>query len=159
MLFWCWASVGDGGPTVKQHWVYISGIWDHPRQLETRASFHIVPTSQVGGQQWSNFRPICCVCCECLSETPLLARTLHLRLERVTKAVIYVSHQLGHIMWLWRPETPRLWYFGCWFYCSFLYHRLKILRFHSSVKLEMITILVFKMAAKFNYSINQSINQ
>ena len=26
MLFYCWASVGDDGPTLKQHWLNISRL-------------------------------------------------------------------------------------------------------------------------------------
>ena len=28
MLFQCWSSVADGGPTLKQHWVNVSCWWD-----------------------------------------------------------------------------------------------------------------------------------
>ena len=27
MLLQCWASVEDGGPTLKQHWVIASSFW------------------------------------------------------------------------------------------------------------------------------------
>ena len=41
MLFYCWASVADARPTIKQHWINVSCLWRHTsfRYSATTVSF------------------------------------------------------------------------------------------------------------------------
>ena len=45
MLFYCWPTVGNGGPTLNQHWVNILSFLGSEHDTLTMCSFNVGPLS------------------------------------------------------------------------------------------------------------------
>ena len=46
MLFYCWASVADNRPTLKQHWLNVSCLLGHNIKIITHDIFCFFPSKQ-----------------------------------------------------------------------------------------------------------------
>ena len=47
MSFYCWASVADNGPTLKQHWLNVSCLLGHNINIITHDIFCFFPADKI----------------------------------------------------------------------------------------------------------------